>query len=110
MAEALHYVHAHNVIHRYIKPSNILLVDYGNEQPRARAMLTDFGIARADDVDRLTAEGVTTGTVAYLSPEQAMGSDVGPESDVSRSDSCCSSASRARWSFRARCWSRWSPD
>ena len=82
MAEALHYVHAHNVIHRYIKPSNILLVDYGNEQPRARAMLTDFGIARADDVDRLTAEGVTTGTVAYLSSEQAMGSDVGPESDV----------------------------
>ncbi|ARC57975.1 Serine/threonine-protein kinase PknB [Frondihabitans sp. 762G35] len=82
MAEALDYIHAHGVVHRDIKPSNILLVDYGSRAPRARAKLTDFGIALAEDVERLTAEGVTTGTAAYLSPEQARGAEVGPASDV----------------------------
>lgn len=82
MAEALDYIHAHGVVHRDIKPSNILLVDYGNDSDRARARLTDFGIALAAGVERLTADGVTTGTAAYLSPEQARGGDVGPASDV----------------------------
>jgi len=82
MAEALHYIHARGVVHRDIKPSNILLVDYGNGSDRARARLTDFGIALAAGVERLTADGVTTGTAAYLSPEQARGGDVGPASDV----------------------------
>ncbi|QQD77234.1 protein kinase [Curtobacterium sp. YC1] len=82
MAEALDYIHAHGVVHRDIKPSNILLVDYGNDSDRARARLTDFGIALAAGVERLTADGVTTGTAAYLSPEQARGADVGPASDV----------------------------
>jgi serine/threonine protein kinase len=82
MAEALDYIHSHNVIHRDVKPSNILLVDYGNEAQRARAKLTDFGIALSDDVDRMTAEGATTGTAAYLSPEQVTGAEVGPASDV----------------------------
>ncbi len=82
MAEALHYIHDRGVVHRDIKPSNILLVDYGNRADRARARLTDFGIALADGVERLTADGVTTGTAAYLSPEQARGGDVGPASDV----------------------------
>lgn len=82
MAEALDYIHAHGVVHRDIKPSNILLVDYGNGSERARARLTDFGIALAAGVERLTADGVTTGTAAYLSPEQARGAEVGPPSDV----------------------------
>ncbi|QKS16467.1 protein kinase [Curtobacterium sp. C1] len=82
MAEALDYIHAHGVVHRDIKPSNILLVDYGNGSDRARARLTDFGIALAAGVERLTADGVTTGTAAYLSPEQARGGDVGPATDV----------------------------
>ncbi|WIB01243.1 GAF domain-containing serine/threonine-protein kinase [Curtobacterium sp. MCBA15_012] len=82
MAEALDYIHARGVVHRDIKPSNILLVDYGNGSERARARLTDFGIALAAGVERLTADGVTTGTAAYLSPEQARGADVGPASDV----------------------------
>ncbi|MBT2502434.1 GAF domain-containing serine/threonine-protein kinase [Curtobacterium sp. ISL-83] len=82
MAEALDYIHARGVVHRDLKPSNILLVDYGNGSDRARARLTDFGIALAEGVERLTADGVTTGTAAYLSPEQARGAEVGPPSDV----------------------------
>ncbi|WP_253259563.1 protein kinase domain-containing protein [Subtercola boreus] len=82
MAEALDYIHAHNVVHRDIKPSNILLVDYGDGSTRARAKLTDFGVALADDVERMTKEGATTGTAGYLSPEQASGRPVGPATDV----------------------------
>ena len=82
LAEALDYIHAHGVIHRDIKPSNILLVDYGDGSPRARAKLTDFGIAIADDLERLTIDGTTTGTAGYLSPEQASGQPIGAASDV----------------------------
>lgn len=82
MAEVLEYVHARRVIHRDIKPSNILLVDYGNGSSRARAKLTDFGIALFDDIERMTAEGQTTGTAAYLSPEQASGATVTTATDV----------------------------
>jgi eukaryotic-like serine/threonine-protein kinase len=82
IAEALEYVHANGVIHRDIKPSNILLVDYGNGAPRARAKLSDFGIALGEDSERLTREGSTTGTAAYLSPEQVGGFKVTSASDV----------------------------
>lgn len=82
VAEALEYIHAREVIHRDVKPSNILLVDYGDDAPRARAKLTDFGIALAPEIERITTEGVTTGTAAYLSPEQAAGAQVGPASDI----------------------------
>jgi serine/threonine protein kinase len=82
IAEALEYVHGSNVVHRDIKPSNILLVDYGNGAPRARAKLSDFGIALSEDMERMTREGATTGTAAYLSPEQAAGGKVGTQSDV----------------------------
>jgi len=82
MAEALEYIHSRNVLHRDIKPSNILLVDYGNDAPRARAKLTDFGIALSDDIERMTAAGETTGTAAYLSPEQVSGSALSAASDV----------------------------
>lgn len=82
LAEALEYVHAQGVVHRDVKPSNVLLVDYGNQAPRARAKLTDFGIAINDELERFTADGTTTGTAAYLSPEQAAGQRVGPPTDV----------------------------
>lgn len=82
IAEALEYVHSSNVVHRDIKPSNILLVDYGIGAPRARAKLSDFGIALSEDMERMTREGATSGTAAYLSPEQAAGAKVGMQSDV----------------------------
>ncbi|UFS59833.1 protein kinase domain-containing protein [Subtercola endophyticus] len=82
LAEALDYIQAKGVVHRDIKPSNILLVDYGDGSPRARAKLTDFGIAIADDMERLTVDGTTTGTAGYLSPEQASGKPITAASDV----------------------------
>jgi serine/threonine-protein kinase len=79
ICDALAYAHQHGVVHRDIKPDNILL-----DADSGRAIVTDFGIARAMEAGgRLTATGIAVGTPAYMSPEQAVGErEVDGRSDI----------------------------
>jgi eukaryotic-like serine/threonine-protein kinase len=76
IAEALRAAHERGVIHRDIKPHNILITDTGDVK------VTDFGIARAASSSTMTRTGSILGTAHYISPEQAMGEHVGPASDL----------------------------
>lgn len=76
IAEALQAAHKSGVIHRDIKPHNILITDSGDLK------VTDFGIARAASSSTMTRTGLILGTAHYISPEQAMGEHVGPASDL----------------------------
>ena len=75
-ALALHAAHAAGLVHRDIKPGNLLVT------PDGRVKITDFGIARITDQVPLTATGQVMGTVQYLSPEQASGQPASPATDV----------------------------
>ena len=76
IAEALRAAHERDVIHRDIKPHNILITGSGDVK------VTDFGIARAASSSTMTRTGHILGTAHYISPEQAMGEPVGPASDL----------------------------
>jgi serine/threonine protein kinase len=80
LAESLQYIHANGVIHRDVKPANVLMVAYGENDDRPRAKLADFGIALLTGGVSDPAE--TIGTAAYLSPEQAMRDAIEPATDV----------------------------
>lgn len=76
IGEALHHAHQRNIIHRDIKPHNILVT------PEGQIKVTDFGIARAISASSFTQTGMVVGSVQYSSPEQVKGGVVGPQSDL----------------------------
>ena len=77
IARALGAAHARHIVHRDVKPQNVLIDEEGS------AKVTDFGIARSlDDDEGLTADGRVLGTTDYVSPEQALGHDVNGQSDI----------------------------
>ena len=76
IARGLEYTHNQNIIHRDIKPSNILISYEGNVK------LIDFGVAKDDTNTRLTMTGLIVGTPSYMSPEQAHGDPLAPQSDL----------------------------
>ena len=73
---ALEYAHSKNVIHRDIKPANIMLDVSG------RVFLTDFGLAKQLELEKIEADGITLGTPEYMSPEQAAGEPVDWRTDI----------------------------
>jgi tRNA A-37 threonylcarbamoyl transferase component Bud32 len=84
LADALEHAHANEVVHRDVKPQNVLIPARKAKRNAAHpaAKLTDFGVARVVGGDTLTRAGDVIGTLAYMSPEQAEGRESGPASDL----------------------------
>jgi hypothetical protein len=82
VAAALAHIHSRGVMHRDVKPANILLPASGSGSGTQSALLADFGIARLVDDTGITSTGMIVGTASYLSPEQARGASLGPSTDI----------------------------
>ncbi|MGI9822768.1 serine/threonine-protein kinase [Agromyces sp. Marseille-Q5079] len=82
LADTLSYVHSRSIVHRDVKPENVLLDETPALGYTLIAKLADFGVAQFVEGSRLTNDGAIMGTAAYISPEQARGEAVGPSSDV----------------------------
>jgi serine/threonine protein kinase len=81
VASALDYAHKQGLLHRDVKPANIMITHLDDEGEQ-RILLTDFGIARnVDDISGLTKTNLTVGTVAYCAPEQLLGEDIDGRAD-----------------------------
>ena len=82
MASGLDYAHKQGMLHRDVKPANIMLTHVDDDEDEQRILLADFGIARnVDDISGLTATNMTVGTVAYAAPEQLMGEEIDGRAD-----------------------------
>jgi hypothetical protein len=81
LCDALEHAHAQGVVHRDVKPSNVLIPD-APASPSQLAKLTDFGVARVIDSEGLTNTGDVLGTLAYMAPEQAEGLEAGAPADL----------------------------
>ncbi|HEX3834639.1 MAG TPA: serine/threonine-protein kinase [Solirubrobacteraceae bacterium] len=84
LCDALEHAHAQGVVHRDVKPSNVLVPDAGRRGsiPSQLAKLTDFGVARVIGSEGLTNTGDVLGTLAYMAPEQAEGLEAGASADL----------------------------
>jgi serine/threonine protein kinase len=78
----LDYAHRHGIIHRDVKPGNLMILGGPAGGGEMTVKLADFGIARASEQTRITQVGSVVGTAAYLAPEQARGEEATPSSDV----------------------------
>ncbi|OBI38330.1 serine/threonine-protein kinase [Mycobacterium colombiense] len=82
VADALDYAHSRGLLHRDVKPANILLGSSSPANPRRRIVLADFGIARElGEISGLTATNMLVGTTAYCAPEQLQGADLDAQAD-----------------------------
>jgi serine/threonine protein kinase len=78
----LDYAHRHGIVHRDVKPGNLMIIGGPAGGGDMTVKLADFGIARASEQTRITQVGSVVGTAAYLAPEQARGEEAAPASDV----------------------------
>ena len=79
LAEALATAHARGIVHRDVKPDNVMIERGGD---RSRVVITDFGVAHITGLETMTASGALVGSPAYMAPEQARAHEIGPGTDI----------------------------